>query len=252
MADYNKERFFWLKLKRDFFKRHDVRIIEAMPNGKDYVLFYLKLMVESIDHDGELRFSDSIPYTEQMLATVTDTNVDVVRSAIKIFESLGIVEIWEDKTLYLKEVKGLVGSQTAGAERRQIQRLNQAEKLEGRQKGDICHPEKELELESLLKILKNKESIAEVCARVRDNETFATACDEVLSALAFAGESERDWTFGERTVSSDEFARLATKPHGFDGNMLCEAVNALILQKSESIVDRRFYILGIIVNRFMR
>ena len=34
-------KFYWLKLKRDFFKRHDIQIIEAMPNGKDYVLFYL-------------------------------------------------------------------------------------------------------------------------------------------------------------------------------------------------------------------
>ena len=28
--------FYWLKLKRDFFKRHDIQIIESMPNGKDY------------------------------------------------------------------------------------------------------------------------------------------------------------------------------------------------------------------------
>ena len=34
MPNENK-RFYWLKLKKDFFKRHDIRIIEAMPNGKD-------------------------------------------------------------------------------------------------------------------------------------------------------------------------------------------------------------------------
>lgn len=104
MAEYNKERFYWLKLKRDFFKRHDIRIIEAMPNGKDYVLFYLKLMVESIDHEGELRFSDTIPYNEQMLSVVTNTNIDIVRSAIKLLTELGIVEVLDDKTLYLKEI----------------------------------------------------------------------------------------------------------------------------------------------------
>ena len=37
------QKYYWLKLKRDFFKRHDIRIIEEMPNGKDYILFYLKL-----------------------------------------------------------------------------------------------------------------------------------------------------------------------------------------------------------------
>lgn len=46
------EKFYWLKLKRDFFKRHDIRIIESMPNGKDYILFYLKLLCESVDTYG--------------------------------------------------------------------------------------------------------------------------------------------------------------------------------------------------------
>ena len=41
MAD---KKYYWLKLKKDFFKRHDIQIIENMPNGKDYVLFYLKLL----------------------------------------------------------------------------------------------------------------------------------------------------------------------------------------------------------------
>ena len=48
MAETKK--YYWLKLKRDFFKRHDIRIIEEMPNGKDYILFYNKLLLESIDH----------------------------------------------------------------------------------------------------------------------------------------------------------------------------------------------------------
>lgn len=60
-----EKKYYWLKLKRDFFKRHDIRIIEKMQNGKDYVLFYLKMLLESIDHEGELRFSDAIPTTRK-------------------------------------------------------------------------------------------------------------------------------------------------------------------------------------------
>ena len=33
------KRYYWLKLKKDFFKRHDIKIIEEMDNGKDYILF---------------------------------------------------------------------------------------------------------------------------------------------------------------------------------------------------------------------
>ena len=79
MAD---KTYYWLKLKRDFFKRHDVRIIEAMPNGKDMVLFYLKMLCESIDHGGRLRFSDEIPYTPEMLASITETEKEVAKQAM--------------------------------------------------------------------------------------------------------------------------------------------------------------------------
>ena len=104
------EKFYWLKLKKDFFKRHDIRIIESMPNGKDYILFYLKLLCESIDHEGGLRFSDTIPYNDEMLSTITNTNVDIVRSAIKVFTELNMMSVLDDGTLYMTEVNKMIGS----------------------------------------------------------------------------------------------------------------------------------------------
>lgn len=104
------EKFYWLKLKRDFFKRHDIRIIEDMQNGKDYILFYLKLLCESVDHEGNLRFSEQLPYDEKMLSVITNTNIDVVRSAITIFTKLGMMEILDDGTYFMNEVNKMIGS----------------------------------------------------------------------------------------------------------------------------------------------
>ena len=118
-------KYYWLKLKRDFFKRHDIRIIESMPNGKDYILFYLKLLLESIDHDGKLRFSDTIPYNEQMLSVITNTNIDVVRSAMEVFRELNMIEMFDDQTIYMAEVDKLIGSETKWAEKKRIQRAKE-------------------------------------------------------------------------------------------------------------------------------
>ena len=112
------KKYYWLKLQRDFFKRHDIRIIENMQNGKDYLLFYLKLLCESIDHEGNLRFSDQIPYNEDMLATITNTNVDIVRMAIKIFTQLNMMEIMDDGTYYMSEVQKMIGFETEWAEKK--------------------------------------------------------------------------------------------------------------------------------------
>ena len=111
MAEQEKK-YYWLKLDKNFFKRHDIRIIEAMPNGKDYILFYLKLLVESVSHDGMLRFSDAIPYDENMLSTITNTNIDIVRAAIGVFTNLQMIEIMDDKTIFMVEVENMTGSET--------------------------------------------------------------------------------------------------------------------------------------------
>lgn len=107
------KRFYWLKLDRNFFKRHDIRIIEALDNGKgkEYVLFYLKMLVESIDHDGALRFSQAIPYDEQMLSVVTNTDLEIVGQAIDIFKRYGLMEIDDDGTIFMTGLPNMVGSE---------------------------------------------------------------------------------------------------------------------------------------------
>lgn len=126
------KKYYWLKLKRDFFKRHDIRIVEEMPNGKDYILFYLKMLVESVDHEGQLRFSDTIPYNEQMLATITNTNLDVVRAAIKIFTELQMMEIADDGTIYMSEVMKMIGSAADNDNARRQQRFRDRKKAENK------------------------------------------------------------------------------------------------------------------------
>ena len=146
-----EKKFYWLKLKKDFFKRHDIRIIEDMPNGKDYILFYLKMLLESIDHEGELRFSETIPYNEQMLSVITNTNIDIVKSAMNIFIELNMVEIFDDSTIYMAEVQKLTGCETeyARKKREYRQKLLEAKQSEDNveTKKDNVRQEKEIEKE---------------------------------------------------------------------------------------------------------
>lgn len=121
------KKYYWLKLKKDFFKRHDIRVIEDMPNGKDYILFYLKLLVESLAHEGRLRFSDTIPYDEKMLASVTNTNIDIVRSAMKVFSQLELVDLLDDETIFMNELEEMIGAETEWAKKKRIYREKQKE-----------------------------------------------------------------------------------------------------------------------------
>lgn len=156
----SEKKYYWLKLKDDFFKRHDVRIIESAENGKDYVLFYLKLLVESVSHNGRLRVNEEVPYTEGMLATITNTNIDIVRSAMKVLASLKLMEVLDDQTIYLPKVAEMTGSESASTQRSRKCRekkalqcnanatpCNEAQQNCSTEKERETEPEKELETE---------------------------------------------------------------------------------------------------------
>ena len=183
MAQDNK-RYYWLKLKRDFFKRPEMRVIEEMENGKDYLLFYLKLLVESIDREGELRFSDTIPYNDKMLSVVTNTNVDIVRNALKLFADLKLIEIVEGQTIFMTEVEKMLGSETEWAEKKRKWRLENQNRIEDKKRTnedtartfeDNVRQEKEIEKEKEKELEKN--NIAELARQIVShlNEVAGTA-----------------------------------------------------------------------------
>ena len=206
------KKFYWLRLKKDFFKRHDIRIIESMSNGKDYVLFYLKLLCESVDHDGNLRFSDMIPYNDEMLATITNTNIDIVRSAIKIFTELQLMDILDDGTLYMNEVQKMIGSATQDEHTRESTRLRvqayrdrqkEIESLPKRYCNVTCNGEIEKEIEIELELEKE----IEIDNKKKNNKK----------------EKEPKITFGEYQnvkLTQSEYDRL-TNDYGVDVRNSC-------------------------------
>ena len=129
-------RFFWLKLKRDFFKRHDIRIIEGKPDGDKIVLFYLKLLCESVDHDGALRFSEEIAYDNEMLASVTNTDISIVNKAMEILEKLGMVSKDDKDTIIMHGLDSMLGSESSWAEKKRQYR-DQQKTPEGQSEDNV-------------------------------------------------------------------------------------------------------------------
>ena len=114
----DNKKFYWLKLKKDFFKRHDIMIIESMPNGNLICHFYLKLIVESIDHEGELRFSETKPYTPEMLSSVFRMDVEIVKLALKTLQDFELVKVTEDGTIIVEKLASMVGYESEWARKK--------------------------------------------------------------------------------------------------------------------------------------
>jgi len=117
MEEKQEKKKYWLKLDKNFLKNPQMKVIRNMPNGKDYIIFYLSLMLESVETVGHLRFTSLVPYNDEMLAAITETNVDIVRSAIKIFCELGLMQIFDDGTIFMPAVPKMTGKECESAER---------------------------------------------------------------------------------------------------------------------------------------
>lgn len=118
----SNKRYYWLKLKEDFFENDDIKLIESLPNGKDYIIFYLKLLCKSLKNDGILRYKNIIPYTPEMFSSITNTNIDIVNGALEKFKALNMIDILDDGALYMSEVQNMIGSETNWAKIKREQR----------------------------------------------------------------------------------------------------------------------------------
>ena len=168
------KKYFWLKLNVDFFEREEVKLIENMPNGKEYIIFYMKLLLKSANSDGKLLFKDVIPYTEDMLATVTGINVDVVRTAVKLFLKLGLMQKLSDGALFMLETQKMIGCETEYAKKkreyREKKKVEAIEDKSGTKKDVVQIGEKTKKDNVLQEIEIEKEIDIEIEKDIREKE----------------------------------------------------------------------------------
>lgn len=87
-----------------------------MPIGSMFSLIYTKLCCESVDHNGELRFSEKLPYTTEMLASVCKVDADIMGKAMEAFKGLDLIQVKEDGTIVIPSMTKMIGSETAQAQ----------------------------------------------------------------------------------------------------------------------------------------
>lgn len=124
MAENDSKRYYWLKLKKDFFQQHQIKVLKSLPNGRLYALIYLELLAESTSHEGELRYSQLLPYDIITLSAVIDEDKDNVEKAIETLINLELIEMLDDGTIFMREVQKLIGSETGQTIRKREAKLN--------------------------------------------------------------------------------------------------------------------------------
>ena len=161
MADNRK--YYYLKLKENFFDSDSIVLLEDMKDGIFYSNILLKLYLKSLKNGGKLQLDEHIPYTAQMIATLTRHQIGTVERALEIFRQLGLVEQLDSGTFYMTDIELMIGQSSTEAERKRAARLENKALLPPRTKGghlsDIRPPEKEIELEKEIEIKREIEKV---------------------------------------------------------------------------------------------
>ena len=135
MADNRK--YYYLKLKENFFDSDEMVILESMPDGYLYSNILLKLYLRSLKYDGRLMFNDKIPFNSEMLANVTRHSVGVVEKAMRVFRDLGLIEVMDSGAIYITDIQNFIGESSTEADRKRRYRARIAEEKKALPMGHI-------------------------------------------------------------------------------------------------------------------
>lgn len=119
MSTENK-RFYWIKLRENFFQQETIDWLMEQENGSAYIVLYLKMCLMTANTAGELirTIGDmTIPYEPKKISQKTGFDIDTVNVALSLFKHLGLIEETQEGIPIMPEVKNMVGSESESAAR---------------------------------------------------------------------------------------------------------------------------------------
>ena len=110
------KKYFYMRLKEDFFRSPELIAVESMPNGYLYSNILLKLYLLSLRGNGRI-MAGTIPYSPEMIARATGHDCETVNDAIAIFSDVGLIEKLDSGAIYMLDIQNLIGESSTEADR---------------------------------------------------------------------------------------------------------------------------------------
>ena len=113
----SNKKYFWLKLKDDFFKTKDIRKLRMVAGGDTFTIIYLKMQLLSIRNEGIIEFIGIEDSIEEQLALELDEKIDDVKLTLAFLFHNRMIEQLSEEEYLLNAVVESIGSETTAAER---------------------------------------------------------------------------------------------------------------------------------------
>lgn len=127
--DSTAKRYYWLKLKNDFFDQKEIKLLRKIAGGDTFTIIYLKMLLKSLQDNGSLYFEAiGDDFTEE-LALDLDEDVENVALTIQFLQAKKLLEIIEEDEFFLNRVPEMVGSEAYSTERSRRHRNKKKQKM---------------------------------------------------------------------------------------------------------------------------
>ena len=122
------KRYYWIKLKIDFFENDAIDFLLSQNNGCEYVALYLKLCTMVANTDGALitRVGETcIPYDIKKIARDTKFfSENTIKVSLELFKNLGLIQL-EQNYFKISNYENMIGSETEFAKKKRQYRKNE-------------------------------------------------------------------------------------------------------------------------------
>ena len=115
------KKYYWIKLKSNFFDLDTIDWLLSQKNGCEYVVLYQKLCLLTANRNGEMSTEIGemiIPYNAEKIARDTKFSFDTVVVALDLFKRIGLIYEQENGVLKIPYVEEVVGSETEYAKKK--------------------------------------------------------------------------------------------------------------------------------------
>ena len=152
------DKYYWLKLKDDFFSSKRIKKLRRLAGGDTYVIIYLKMQLIAMKRDGIIQYTGLEKTFAEELALDIDEDVENVQVTLSYLVNTGLAETSDDINYFFPYAVENVGSETAAAQRMREarnkvslppheQRSNNVEQCSNNVQNCYTEIEKEKELE---------------------------------------------------------------------------------------------------------
>lgn len=111
------KKYYWLKLKEDFFRDKKIKKLRNIAGGDTYTIIYLKMQLLSLKNEGKLYFENVEDSFIEEVALEIDEKIEDVKVCVLYLIKTGLIEVVDESEYVLKQTQECIGSDSESKDR---------------------------------------------------------------------------------------------------------------------------------------